>query len=97
MCLKGTMASCIAIVPEAHFHMRPLQQCFSAEWSQVEGQLAVLVLVKANTHFFLQGWASNSLLQGGPFLDSIPHVTITTDTAQAGWEAHLIHNTMQGI
>ncbi|KAJ1136384.1 hypothetical protein NDU88_002801, partial [Pleurodeles waltl] len=54
MKLLGMMSSCIAIVPNARLHMRPLQQCLATQWTQAQGQLQDLVLIDRQTHTSLQ-------------------------------------------
>ena len=56
-----------------------------------------LVLVKASVHHFLQWWNSNNLLQGRPFKDPIPQVTISMDASEVGWGAHLNCMTVQAL
>ena len=96
MRMLGMMASCITIVPQARLHMRPLQQCLAKQWSQAEGQLEDLVLIKASTHRSLQWWTNKNLLAGRPFWDPVPQITLT-DASLGGWEAYLGNRIIHGL
>lgn len=81
--------------PHARLHMRPLQQCQAAQWSQAEGLWGDPVW--CHTHRSLQWWNANILLQGRPFLDSVPQETIIMDASLTRWGAHLQDHTIQGL
>ncbi|KAJ1148114.1 hypothetical protein NDU88_000954, partial [Pleurodeles waltl] len=94
--LLGMMSSCIAIVPNARLHMRPLQQCLASQWSQAQGHLLDLVLIDRQTYLSLLWWNNINLNKGRPFQDPVPQYVITTDASMTGWGAHLDQHSIQG-
>jgi hypothetical protein len=86
--LLGLMASTIAVVFRARFHMRPVQFYVKTRWKASMG-LKYKILIQRSFPPMLDWWLKPESLARGVMLNPPPAAwVLTTDASNAGWGGH---------